>query len=164
MIVKINFPKETLIISSIAQSFFDFLIRFFIIFFIFIFYKFIPSWKIIFFPFLIIPLILFTISIGFILSLLNCLSRDTINITNILTTLLFFLTPILYNPPEKGILIKITRFNILFYLVSGPRDVIIYGKIQYLYGYLFSTFISIFLFFFFWRAFHLAEYKMAEMI
>ena len=147
-----------------AQSFFDFLIRIIVVAVVFAIYKVVPSWKTIFFPFAIIPLLLLTLGIGFILSLLNCIARDTTNVVSLITTFLLFITPILYQEPKSGAFASFNKYNILAPLVNGPRDLVLYGKISNPFSFIVASVISFFLFLFFWRIFHLAEHKMAEIV
>ncbi|MCD6408107.1 ABC transporter permease [bacterium] len=164
MVIKINFPRETLVISSMAHAFFDFLVRIVIVAIVLAFYKVVPSWKTVFFPFTLIPLLLLTVGIGFILSLLNCIARDTTNVVSLITTFLLFITPVLYQVPKSGIFAAFNRYNILAPLINAPREIVLYGKISDVKSFLISSFISLFLFLFFWRIFHLAEHKMAEIV
>jgi len=164
MIVKINFPKEVLIISSLAQSVFDFLIRIVIVAIVFAFYRIVPSWKIIFFPISLIPLLLFALGLGFMFSLLNCVLRDTTNMVSLGTTFLLFLTPVLYPEPKKGIFVTLSKYNILLPLVTTPRELIVTGTISQPTQYLIATIISVLIFLFSWRIFHLVEPKLAERI
>ncbi|MBN1445115.1 MAG: ABC transporter permease [Candidatus Omnitrophica bacterium] len=164
IVIKINFPKETLVFSSLAQAFFDFLIRMFLVALVFIFYKVSPSWQALFFPIFFIPLIILTLGIGLLLSLLNCISRDITNVVGLVTTFLLFLTPILYQKPAVKLFENISRYNILVPLVTGPRDLILYGRITNPAAYIGATVISLLVFLFSWRIFHLAEYKMTEVI
>lgn len=164
MIGKINFPKETLVISSLAQSFFDFLVRVGFLIIAFILYRIIPAWTTIFFPFSLIPLILFTLALGFILSLLNCIARDTTNVVSLVTTFLLFLTPVLYPVEEKGILATLTKYNPLASLTVGPRDLVIVGHLTQPGRYFGAVAFSLILFLLCWRIFHLVEPRMAERV
>lgn len=164
MIVKINFPKEALVISSMAQSIFDFGIRILLVAIIFAFYKIVPSWKTIFFPFLLLPLIFLTIGLGLIFSLLNCIARDTTNVVSLITSFLLFITPVLYPQPKTKILEKFTKYNILAPLINAPRDIIINGYISKLEDYIYASTIAFLIFLFCWRVFHLVEPKIAERV
>jgi len=163
MVVKINFPKESLIISSIAHSIFDFIVRIVLVILVFLFYKIVPSYRAILFPFLLIPLIFLTVGLGFILSLLNCIVRDTTNVVSLLTSFLLFLTPVLYSEP-KGMLKNFTRYNIISPLINAPREIVINGYISKSNEYIVATIISFFIFLFCWRFFHLVEPKIAERV
>ena len=162
MITKINFPRESLVIASLAQPIFEFLIKLILIFLFFIIYKFIPSWEIIFFPLAVIPIIILTLGLSLILSLINGILRDTANVVVLLTSFLMFLTPVLYPiPQEKFYLFSL---NPLTPLIAAPRDLIIYGSIQRPLDYFLASVIAILVFFIAWRVFHLAETKIPERV
>jgi lipopolysaccharide transport system permease protein len=115
-------------------------------------------------PIFLIPLILFTIGLGFFASLLNGVMRDIGNIISILLTFMLFFTPVLYAKPRFGVLATITKYNPLYYLVSTPRDLVLKGFILEWKGLLIVCFISIILFAGGLFAFHLTETRVAERI
>ena len=162
MIVKINFPRETLVFSSIAQSIFEFLIRFSLIISFFFIFKFSPSLGILLFPLALVPIIFLTLALSLILSLVEGVLRDTANIVSLLTTFLLFLTPVLYPATQKQSLFF--RLNPLYPLISAPRDLIIYGHIKNPVAFFVVFVLAILLFLIFWRIFHLAETKIPERI
>jgi len=162
LLTKINFSKEALVISSIAQSLFEFLIKLFLIFIFFIFYRIKPTFGILFFPFSMIPIIFLTMGLSFILSLTNALIRDISNIVILLTTFLMFLTPVLYLPSEiNSFFFKI---NPLSSLVNAPRDLLVYGYIAEPLDFLIASIFSILLFFISWRIFYVVQTKLPERI
>ncbi|MCX5859294.1 MAG: ABC transporter permease, partial [Proteobacteria bacterium] len=127
MVAKINFPKESLVISSMAQSVFEFLVRIVLLIAVFVFYQVMPSRLTILFPLALLPLFFLTIGLGFIFSLLNAVMRDTANIITLLTMFFLFLTPVLYPAPESGLFAIFNQYNPLSPLISGPRDLVILG-------------------------------------
>lgn len=164
MITKINFSKKSLVIASMGQAIISFIIQIVFVLVLFAAYKVSPNIKILLIPVLLLPVLLFTIGIGFILALLNGIFRDISNILSILITFLMFLTPILYVKPKSGLLMHITNYNPLYYLVAAPRDIIISGSSPAMHGFLISTFFSVFIFIFCIVAFHLTETRVAERI
>ena len=164
MIVKINFSKKALVIASTGQSIISFLIQFVLVGILFVYYRITPSIAILWVPIIMIPIILLTLGLGFILSLLNGVMRDIGNILSILMTFLMFLTPILYAKPTAGILARITEYNPLYYLISGPRDLVLMGKMPELKGFLISSVISVIIFLICLIAFHLTETRITERV
>lgn len=164
MIVKINFPKESLVIASLAQSVFEFLVRIALLVGVFAIYKVVPSWTTIFLPVVLIPLLLLTLGLGLIFALLNVLIRDVANIVTLATTFLLFLTPVLYPAPSTGLFVSINQFNPLAILVSGPRDLVVNGYLTDPLEFAGASFFSLFLFLIAWRVFHLVEPRMAERV
>lgn len=164
MIVKINFSKKSLVIASSGQSIISFLIQFVLVGILFACYKIGPNIAILLTPITLIPIILLTLGLGFILSLLNGVFRDIGNALSMLITFLMFLTPVLYSKPTGGVLASITRYNPLYYLVSAPRELILMGKISEWKGFIVSSIISIIIFIICLIIFHLTETRVAERI
>jgi lipopolysaccharide transport system permease protein len=164
MIVKINFSKKSLVIASTGQSIISFLIQFLIVCILFITYGVTPDLKTLLLPLLIIPVFLLTLGLGFIFALLNGIIRDIGNAMSMLLTFLMFLTPVLYAKPESGILAEITKYNLLYYLVSVPRDLILTGYSSDIASFFISTLISIAVFIICILVFHLTETRVAERI
>jgi len=164
MLVKINFSKKSLVIASSAQSLVPFIVQLFLVGVLFVVYGVSPNVKILFFPFFMIPIILFTLGFGFIFSLFNSVVRDIGNALSVLMTFLMFLTPVLYAKPKIGILMPITKFNPLFYLISMPREIILKGSTTEWKGYILSIVISIVVFLVGLMIFHLTETRVTERI
>ncbi len=164
MLVKINFSKKSLVIASAARSLVPFIVQFVLVGVLFFIYDVSPSMKILFFPLFMIPIILFTLGFGFIFSLFNSVVRDIGNALSVFMTFLMFLTPVLYAKPKIGVLIPITKFNPLYYLISMPRELILKGTISEWKGYLLSVGIAFFVFIFGLLFFHLTETRVTERI
>jgi len=164
MIVKINFPKEVFVLSSLGEALIETMVRVALTAFVFAIYKVVPAWTVVLFPFALIPLLLFTLGLGLMLSLLNAVFRDVANIVSLSTTFLLFVTPILYPEPKADLFKAFTVFNPLAALVSGPRDFVVKGYLTQPVSYLFYSGLSLAIFLISWRLFHLAEIRIAERI
>ncbi len=164
MVVKINFAKESLVIASLAQAIFEFLVRIGFLIAVFAIYKVVPAWTTILLPFTLIPLLLFTLSLGFLLSLLTALMRDIPNIVTLAITFLLFLTPVLYPAPKQGLFAVLNKYNLLSPLVTEPRNLVITGYIEQPSQFLVVSLFCLLLFALSWRIFHLVEPRMAERV
>jgi lipopolysaccharide transport system permease protein len=164
MIAKINFSKKSLVIASTGQSIVSFLIQFVLVGILFVYYWIAPSIAILLIPITIIPIMLLTLGLGFILSLLNGIVRDIGNMLSVLMTFLLFLTPVLYAKPTTGILATVTNYNPLYYLVSVPRELILMGTISEWKGFLIASILSVIVFMVCVVVFHLTETRVAERI
>ncbi len=162
MIAKVNFPREVLVLASLAQPIFEFLVKFVMIIILFIVYKFTPPWQAIFFPFTILPVLILTLGLSLFLSLLTGVFRDTTNVVTLISTFLMFLTPVLYPIPLKKSLFF--RLNPLTSLISAPRELITYGRILTPVDFFIASVLSIIIFLICWRIFHLVETKIPERI
>ena len=164
MLVKINFSKKSLVFASAAQSLIPFIVQLVLVGVLFFVYNINPNMRIIFFPLFMIPIILFTLGLGFILSLFNSVVRDIGNALSIFMTFLMFLTPVLYAKPKIGVLIPITKLNPLYYLISMPRELILKGTMSEWKGYLISVGIAVLIFVVGLVIFHLTETRVTERI
>jgi lipopolysaccharide transport system permease protein len=164
MIVKINFSKKSLIIASAGQAVIAFLIQVVLACILFLSYQVFPTLYILFLPLFLLPIILLTLGLGFILSLLNGVVRDIGNALSTLITFLMFLTPILYAKPTTGLLGNMTPYNPLYYLIAVPRDIILTGTTHHVGGFILATLFACALFIICLLAFHLTETRVAERI
>jgi len=164
MITKINFTRESLVISATGQAIVSSLIQTVIVFALFVWYHIIPPWTLVLVPFAVLPLFLLTLGLGFIFSLINGVLRDVGNMISVSITFLLFLTPVLYAKPASGIAAVASHYNPLYYLISVPRDLLILGGTTELYGYVWSAILAIVVFFVCWAAFHLTETRITERI
>lgn len=164
MIAKINFPRETLVLSSVAQGFIPSVVQIVVVFILFAAYQIAPPWTALLVPLAMIPLLLLTLGLALILSLINGVVRDAANGISMLVTFLMFATPILYTSPPSGIVAAVSQYNPLYYLVTVPRDLLINGSTGELPGYMYATLFSLAVFIVCWLAFHLAETRIPERI
>ena len=164
MIAQINFSRKSLVIASAGQSLISFLIQLALVTVLFIFYRYMPSPAILLVPIVIIPLLSLTLGLGLILSILNGVIRDIGNVMSLLLTFLMFLTPILYAKPQTGTLMHITKYNPLYYLVSGARDLVLIGRISEPQGFLISSAVSFVIFVVCLLTFHLTETRITERV
>jgi lipopolysaccharide transport system permease protein len=164
MITKINFSKKSLVIASLGRSIVSFLVQFILVGLLFVCYGIVPSVAIFLIPIIIIPILLLTLGLGFILSVVNGVVRDIGNILGILLTFLMFLTPVLYAKPRMGILARFSNYNPLYYLVSAPRDLVLTGTSSELNGFFITSIIAIIIFMICLIIFHLTETRVAERI
>ena len=164
MITKINFSKKSLVIASCGQSIISFALQFVIVLILFFVYDYIPTPWIFLTPLLALPVFIFSMGLGFILSLLNGIMRDIGNVMSSLLTFLLFLTPILYAKPDFGILATITKYNPLFYLISEPRNLILKSELELPLNYALSVIFTLITFFVFLIIFHMTETRVTERI
>ena len=164
MITKINFARESLVVSAVAQAVVPTLIQIVVVFVLFGCYRIVPPWTALLVPLAVIPLLLLTLGLGFMLSVANGVMRDVGTAITALITFLIFLTPILYAKPTTGFSAIVATYNPLYYLVAVPRDLLIMGSTPDLWGFLYSTIFAVVVFLVFWVAFHLTEFRIAERI
>jgi len=161
MVVKINFPKDTLVFAAMGQALVDFIVRMLMVGVLMAVYGLVPKWEALLFLPAILPMILFSLGLGFIFSLANVVFRDISHMLTILTTFLMFATPVLY-PSRGGLFAAFNRYNPLDVLVNAPRELVVSGTIQHPVRFAVVSLMAVLLFLLTWRIFHLAEVRMAE--
>lgn len=162
MVAKINFPKETLVLSSLGETMLDIAVRLVMAGIILAVYRITPTWTSLLLPLALIPLIFFTVGLGLIFAVFNVLIRDLGQMVGLANTFLLLVTPVLYQEPEHGPMKLLATLNPLTSLVGAPRDILFTGSVAHPSQYaLFSAF-SFLLFLTAWRLFHLSEERIAE--
>lgn len=164
IIGKINFSKETLVFASIFQVVVDFIIRMIALLIVFFLYFRLPSLFYAIFPFLVVPILMMIVGIGFLTSIMQVIFKDTQHFINLALSLFLFLMPVMYTFPDKGLLYHFNKYNPIYYLISVPRDLIIFGKTNDLPQFFLSSALSFTLFLLGWFIFYISQTKLAERI
>lgn len=122
LIRKVYFPRVILIFSNSLTSLLTLLANLVIVFVFMVFNRVIPTWHIIFIPFLIFELYIFVVGVGLILSSLYVKFRDISHIWEVVTQALFYATPILYSPTIlPGVFKKILMLSPLAQIIQDMR-------------------------------------------
>ena len=164
MIKLINFSKKSLVIAAMGRALVAFGIQILLTAGLFVWYGLRPHPAALFLPLAILPLIFLMLGCGFILSILNAAMRDVGNAMSMLMTFFMFLTPILYARPRQGVLATITDLNPIYYLIAGPRDLVLKGSMQDPGGYWASAGFSAAVFLVCIVVFHLTETRITERV
>lgn len=129
-LAKINFPYEALIISAIGQVLFSFSIKIIILVGVFVFYDVPITWGILLSVFAIFALILLGIAIGTLITPLGVLYSDfTIGLMTMMS-LWFFVTPVVYPPPNSFPFSLVATANPVGPLLVGARDLATTGTLE----------------------------------
>lgn len=164
MLTRINFSKKALILAALGKPAIIFLFQLGMVGILMAVYKVAPSPMALLLPFVLIPVFLLVVGLGFILSLFNAFAKDVGNGLQMVMTFLMFLTPVLYARPQVGLLGTLTKFNPMYYFVAAGRDIVISGKITEWEGYLVASICSFLLFVVCIMFFHLTETRVTERI
>lgn len=165
LVTQVKFPHEVLLFKQTAQYLANFIITFIINIFVLIIFGVLPSWCIVFFPFVVLPLFFLGVGVGLIISVVSVVASDIQKTFDFLMGLVIYITPVIFsNMVNNPILQKVIDWNPLTYLIGGARDIIIYGKINHFESYLYASAIAFFVFLFSWRLFYLSEDKVIEKI
>ncbi|HRN70066.1 MAG TPA: ABC transporter permease [Niabella sp.] len=137
LISKIYFPRLIIPVSSIITSIVDFLLSFVILLALFVFYQFLPSWKIILVPIFFLISFLFSIGTGLWVAALNVKYRDFRYITPFIVQFGLYISPVgfgLNMIPEKYHLLyslnpMVGVIDGFRWCISGDRSLIYFPSI-----------------------------------
>lgn len=127
MLSQINFPREALLLSAFGQVLFNFFIRLVILVAVFLIFGLEPTWGLLLFPLAVLMLMLLGFVIGMLLIPIGLLYTDITQGMIAITTIWLFITPVLYPPPEEGILAVVTSINPVGPILVGARDLATLG-------------------------------------
>lgn len=129
LISKVYFPRMVIPISGVISGFIDFAISFLILIIMMLVYKIIPTWNLLFLPFLLILAMLTALGFGLWLSALNVRFRDINHLVPFIIEIWKYATPVIYGStliPEKFRFLL--GLNPLTGVVEGFRWAILGGK------------------------------------
>jgi lipopolysaccharide transport system permease protein len=164
MVVKINFPKVSLVIASLGNVIVETVIRIMMVIGVFIWFDITPSVTTILAPLVLIPVLALTLGLGLFLSLMNALLRDVIHVVTVGVTFLLLITPVLYADPGRGVLSAISRFNPMAVFIRAARDLVLVGGLSEPIAFAWSSAASFAILFMGWRLFTMVEPRMVERV
>jgi lipopolysaccharide transport system permease protein len=156
MLVKINLPREAILLSGLGQVIFSFLIRLVLLTLVFIWFKIVPSVTVLLFPIGVFALIVVGFTLGVVLTPLGLLYNDVQQTIPIATTFLMLLTPVVYPPPNSGLAAMVAQWNPLSPLIVVTRDWMTTGDATQMAAFVFITTAAIVLLFAGWIIYRLA--------
>lgn len=157
--MKTEFPLSASIVSGFAKLLFDTLIRLVVVLIIVVFGQSWPAWTIIFLPFVCIPAFMFFVGIGVFLSILNVVYNDISRVVNIVLQYGIFISGVLFPVIEVSALSIFNAINPFAIYIQSVRSITFHGFIDNLYAYIALSMISLAIFLFSVRLFHIMEYR-----
>jgi len=166
LISKVYFPRLIIPASSIITSFIDLLISFVILIGLMVYYRFQPSWQIVFMPVFIIMAFLSSFGTGLWLTTMNVKFRDFRYIVPFIVQLGLYISPVGFSSsviPEKWRLLY--SLNPMVGVIDGFRWCILGGESKiYMTGFLLSLGLILFLMWYSIRYFRKMEKAFADYI
>jgi lipopolysaccharide transport system permease protein len=127
---KVIFPIEILPIITMGATLFHSFISIAVLLIAFFLFNGYLHWTVIFIPFVLLPLIILSIGLAWILASLGVFLRDVGQFVGIITTVLMFLSPVFY--PVTAIPERFRPFimaNPLTFIIEQAREVLIWGHL-----------------------------------
>jgi lipopolysaccharide transport system permease protein len=156
MLPRINFPKEAILLASMANVGLSMLIRLVLLVAVFVWFQTVPPSTVILFPLGLIGLASFGLMLGVLLAPVSLLYRDVQQGLPVFTTFLMFLTPVIYPTPKSGVAATLSSLNPLAPLVNTTRDWLTTGVAPDTNAFFVTLLASITLLFVFWTAYRVA--------
>ncbi len=128
---KINFPKYILVISATISALINFTLNLIVVFVFMLLDGVNFGWTALLFPFTILLLYIFSLSLAFFLAAVNVKFRDIGHIWEILLQALFYATPILY-PVQMVMAFSVTAAQ---FLLLNPLAALFQNSRAQLFGY-----------------------------
>lgn len=146
LISKINMPLIVVFMSKYGHVVADTLIRMVFLTIVLICYKINPGINVIFLPLVLIPPLMFSLGVGIVLGMFNCINSDVGNITNALLTYGMFVSSVIFSMPTEGFLGFLRDINILGHFIIAIRGLIVKGHIDNMYPFLVGICMSLIIF------------------
>lgn len=124
MLTKINFPRESLILSGILQVIFNAAIKATILVTALLLLGVQPGWASLLFPFVLLALVFAGTAIGLFITPIGALYSDIGKGLILLMQFLMYLAPVVFLPPQQGWAASLFALNPLTPLIVTGRDLI----------------------------------------
>ncbi len=164
MIAKINFPREALIVTAFLEVIFHMTIQLVMLTAVFIYFKISFHHISIYVVIGLSGLISLGMMIGILLTPLSILFGDIQHGLPMILQPLFYLTPIVYPPPDSGVALIIATLNPITPLIRLTRDSITTGEIACLSSSTAILSATIFMLFIGWLLYRVAIPHLIERI
>lgn len=122
MLAKINFPREALVMSGIYQTIFNGAIKIVLLIIVLMLFKINPGWRLLFFPFGVLSLVLAGTALGLLLTPVGILYTDIGKSLPLLMQFLMYLSPVVYPVPSDGWVADLINLNPVTPLILTTRD------------------------------------------
>jgi len=131
-ISQVYFPHEILFVKQAGSALSSATITFFLNMLVALVLGVVPSWYIVFYPLLVLPLVLLGSGIGFFVSVLSAIATDIRRVATLVIGMLMFATPVVYvKTPDNPWLSWFVEHNPLTILIRFPREVILFGTFDH---------------------------------
>ena len=164
LITKIYFPRELFPISAMLANLFDFCIASLVLIVFLAFAHIHITVYILWFPLLMLLLILFTTASGMFFACANLFFRDVKYIVEVILTMAIFFTPVFYDASTFGKWAKVLLLNPVAVLLESINSVVVLGRPPDLVWLTYAACWSVFGALFSWFFFHRLEFLFAERI
>lgn len=159
-----NLPIIVVIISKYGRVCANTILRVILLMVVLNYYKFNYHMFHLLVPIYIIPILLFIIGSGIILSFLNTISGDVNNIVGVFLSYGMFFSSVVFPMPTEGIIGQINSVNIFNHFIVNMRNFILYGHFVNPKAFLISSVIALLVFIYAIKFQHNMQYKIKSIL
>jgi len=164
LVTKIYFPREVFPVAAVLANLFDFLLGSFFLIVILILIGFHVDYHVVWVPFLMFLMVLFTTALGMLLSCANLFYRDVKYIVEVIVTFAIFFTPVFYDASLFGKWSTVLLLNPVGAILESINDTVVLHRPPDLFWLMYAAFWSVGGLIASWSIFHRLEFLFAENI
>jgi ABC-type polysaccharide/polyol phosphate export permease len=136
LVLRTSIPKFALAIAGLSNLVYAMLVQLIILVILLVVFRVMPSWGILLYPLMAIPLIILGIGLGLILAVIGTVARDITNMASTLLGLVMYITPVIYVTDfDSHILKAVVQYNPLTYIFQMSREVAFEGNFAHWGGF-----------------------------
>lgn len=147
ILVKINFPRESLVLAGLFQVLFDLLVKLVLIVFVLVIFDVSLAPTLWLAPLGVLSLILLGLSLGMILLPIGMLYSDVQKVIVAITPFWMLLTPVIYPAPRSGLATLLNKYNPVSPILTTARDWLFTGDAVFITPFLWISLGSLVLLF-----------------
>jgi lipopolysaccharide transport system permease protein len=157
MLIKINFPREALILAGMGEAIFNFLIRLLIIAGTLIYFQILPPWQALYlFPLGALGMLIMGTTLGLLMTPMGMLYKDISKIIPMMMQFLMLVSPVVYAPAKEGVRAIIMQYNPFSPVLSATRDWLVFGTSEHTLGFAIAIACALVLLFIGWVLYRVA--------
>lgn len=163
LVMRTNIPKIGLAVTGLATLCYGLLVNLVVLILLLFVFQLTPSPWALLYPLTVLPIIMFGVGLGLILSVVGAVARDVTGMFTTLINLVMYVTPVVYTAQfSHPVLKEVVRWNPLTYLVDAPRSLFVLGRMPEPVGYTLAIVFSISILWLGIHAFYLIKDKVTE--
>jgi lipopolysaccharide transport system permease protein len=162
MLAKVNFPRESLIVSGVLQVVFNGIIKIVFLMGAMAVFGISPNWTWLYFPVGFTSLVLAGTTLGLLLTPVGLLYTDVEKSIPLLMQFLMYLSPVVFPMPTGSFAAYLFKLNPMTPLILTTRGWLVGGSVDYLYLFFLINMLFIVLLFIVWVVYRVALPIMIE--
>lgn len=170
LVSKVYFPREILALSAVGSAAVNLTIRTAVIALTFTLYRYLPDWKAVLAPLVLMPMFAMALGLGLLFAPINTMMTDMSRIVAFAFQFGTFITPAIFPTPNPDkmhssyevVLYWVHTLNPVSHFINGTRDMVHFGIWPNTPGYFIAATLGVLTLAVGWRLFHICEPLLAE--